>query len=246
MRRQSQKKTAETDAVFEQVHKVNKLSDETEGVLRLSADCKATIKVGPFSRGGYSRQGAKACDHDFAPEKELKLFGIYLPVHYESFLYFTEGNITADFMTDMPENLWPEIRERFNPHTLTINADNGSENSSVRTQFIRRLVEFSRKHGIGIESAYYPPYHSKYNPIERLWGISENHRNGELLDNTDKILGLARTMTYKGKNPVVHFIKDVYKTGVKLTEKIMQTYESLIHRLPGLEKWFVSVPFYED
>lgn len=44
----------------------------------------------------------------------------------------------------------------------------------------------------------------------------------------------------------VYFIKDVYKTGVKLTKKVMQTYENLIHRLPGLEKWFVSVPFYED
>jgi transposase len=27
---------------------------------------------------------------------------------------------------------------------------------------------------------YYPPYHSKYNPIERLWGILENYWRGEL------------------------------------------------------------------
>jgi transposase len=25
---------------------------------------------------------------------------------------------------------------------------------------------------------YYPPYHSKYNLIERCWGILENHWNG--------------------------------------------------------------------
>ena len=37
--------------------------------------------------------------------------------------------------------------------------------------------------------AYYPPYHSKYNPIERLWGILENHWNGEVLDTEEKILG---------------------------------------------------------
>ena len=64
-------------------------------------------------------------------------------------------------------------------------------------------------------------------------------------DNIEKITSMAKTMTYRGKNPSVHFIKDVYKTGMKLTEKVMQSYEHLIHRLPGLEKWFVSVPFYE-
>lgn len=209
-------------------------------------DCKAAIKAGPFSRGGYGRRKTEACDHDFSPDTVLKLFGIFLPAHYESFLCFTESNATADFMADMLENLWHELRERFNPHTLTINMDNGSENSSSRTRFIKRLVGFAQKHGVGIELAYYPPYHSKYNPIERLWGILEKHWNGELLDSIEKIISLARTMTYGGKNPSVHFIKDVYKTGVKLTKKVMQTYENLIHRLPGLEKWFVSVPFYED
>ncbi|MEZ5325622.1 MAG: hypothetical protein R3F19_11225 [Verrucomicrobiales bacterium] len=29
----------------------------------------------------------------------------------------------------------------------------------------------SRKHQITIKLAYYPPYHSKYNPIERLLGV---------------------------------------------------------------------------
>jgi len=209
-------------------------------------DCKASVKIGPFSRGGYGRRKLKASDHDFDPETILNLFGIFLPVHYESFYYFTEGNVTADFMADMLEELWPEIRERFDPHTLTINVDNGPENSSSRTQFIKRLVEFAHKHEVGIELAYYPPYHSKYNPIERLWGILENHWNGELLDSIEKTICLAESMTYNGKNPIVRFIKGVYNTGVKLTEKAMRTYEHLIHRLAGLEKWFVSIPFYAD
>ncbi|WP_419606290.1 ISAzo13-like element transposase-related protein, partial [Thiolapillus sp.] len=34
--------------------------------------------------------------------------------------------------------------------------------------------------------AYYPPYHSKYNPVERLWGVLENHWRGELLDSVEK------------------------------------------------------------
>jgi len=46
------KKIPETDAIFEQVHKVNAEADCTDGVLRLSMDAKATVHIGPFSRGG--------------------------------------------------------------------------------------------------------------------------------------------------------------------------------------------------
>jgi transposase len=37
--------------------------------------------------------------------------------------------------------------------------------------------------------AYYPPYHGKYNAIERCWGILELHWNGALLDSLDAVLG---------------------------------------------------------
>ena len=212
----------------------------------MSWDAKANIKIGPFSRGGYSRHGTKACDHDFNPDTVLKLFGIFLPVYDESFFYFTESKLTADFMVDMLENIWPELQRRFEPHTLVINLDNGPENNSGRTQFIKRLVEFTRKNEVSIELAYYPPYHSKYNPIERVWGRLENYWNGELLDAVEKVLGLARTMTWKGNSPIVHFIKDCYETGVTLTKKAMKKYERMIERLPTLEKWCVSIPFYSD
>ncbi len=50
-----------------------------QGVLRISLDTKATVKVGPFSRGGYSRHGEYACDHDFKADTTLTPFGILLP-----------------------------------------------------------------------------------------------------------------------------------------------------------------------
>ena len=74
-----------------------------------------------------------------------------------------------------------------------------------------------------------------------MWGVLENHWNGELLDKIEKILGLARTMTYKGIHPVVQLVKGVYEIGVKLTKKSMKVYEDMIERLPGLEKWFVEI-----
>jgi len=236
------KKIPETDAIFEHLQQVNRQADETAGVLRLSLDAKARIKVGSFSRGGKSRQGLTAFDHDFEPETSLGLFGFFLPAAAETFLFFTESKLTADFMIDALEILWPTLQARFEPHTLVLNVDCGPENNSHRTQFIKRLVEFAHQHHLTLRLAYYPPYHSKYNPIERVWGILENHWKGELLDQIDKILGLARTMTYKGIQPIVEWVEAVYETGVKLTKKVMQRYEAMIERLPGLEKWFVDIP----
>lgn len=213
-------------------------------MIRISIDTKANVKVGPFSRGGYSRQTVKASDHDFQPDTILKPFGIFLPAYDESYLYFTDSYATADFMIDCLEDLWPMIKKRFNPHTIAINADNGPENNSHRSQFMKRLINFAVIHEVSICLIYYPPYHSKYNPVERLWGILENQWKGQLLDRVEKVIGLARTMTYNGVHPVAKLINKTYEKGVKITKKAMQQLEKMIERVRGLEKWAVDIPYY--
>jgi len=87
-----------------------------------------------------------------------------------------------------------------------------------------------------------PPYHSKYNPIERCWGILEMHWNGSLLDSIEAAVGFARSMTWKGKHPVVRVVETAYATGVRLKAKEMKALESEVVRLAGLGKWFVEIP----
>jgi hypothetical protein len=236
------KRIERTDAIFNQVHKVNDEADHTEGVLRLSMDAKARVKIGPFSRGGKSRQGTVGVDHDFEPEEIMTPFGIFLPFYGKPFFYFTKSRVTPDFMVDVLESLWPELRQRFKAHTLVINMDNGPENNSHRTQFIKRIVDFAHTNFVTIRLAYYPPYHSKYNPIERVWGVLENHWNGEVLDSEKKVLGLAKTMTWNGKRPVVQLVEGDYPTGIKLNKREMAAYERQMERLPGLERWFIDIP----
>lgn len=93
-----------------------------------------------------------------------------------------------------------------------------------------------------IQLACYPPYHSKYNPVERLWGALEKHWNGSLLDSVDTILNFARSLTYKAKQPVVDLVSKIYHTGVKLSQKQMNSLELRFNRLSGLGKWFVLIP----
>lgn len=205
-------------------------------------DAKATICLGPYSRGGYNRRPTAAVDHDFAPVAKLNLFGCLLPAYDDIWFFVTAGPITADFIVDRLEELWGDVQARFRPHTLVLNLDNGPEHQGYRTQFIKRLVEFARSQGVFVELAYYPPYHSKYNPIERVWGILEQAWNGELLDNQEKVVQLAQDMTWNGKHPVVRVVQQAYQTGVRLPRTMMNQYEQQIQRLPGLARWFIWIP----
>jgi hypothetical protein len=235
------KKIPETDAIFEEVQQVNHTADQDEGILRISLDTKATVKIGPFSRGGYNRQRDNACDHDFQPEATLTPFGILLAQIGDNHLWFGQSKVTADFMVDRLSEMVPRWKQCFGVHTLVINADNGPESSGRRTQWLKRLVELSDAHQLTIQLAYYPPYHSKYNPVERLWGILENHWRGEIIDSVDKALGLSRSMTYRGIKPTVRKVAKSYRKGVSVAKKAMRDIEARLERTEGLEDWFIKI-----
>ncbi len=207
-------------------------------------DAKATVKVGPFSRRGKSRIDVRAADHDFAPVATITPVGIFLPEQDELFLYGVTSRVTSDCLVDRLEEWWESERRRF-PHitALVINLDKGPECHSRRTQFLFRMARFAWRSGLKITLAYYPPYHSKYNPVERCWGVLENHWNGSLLDTVEAVIEYARTMTWKGKPPVVRLVTTLYETGVKLTAQAMEQLETHVQRVPGLEKWFVDPSF---
>jgi len=224
------------------VTRINQVADAADEVLRISMDAKATVKVGPFARGGKSRAVVAAVDHDFQPAATLTPVGIFLPAFDELFVYGVTSKVTSDCLADRLAQWWEGVRPRF-PHitTLVLNLDNGPENQSRRTQFMQRMVEFVQQYQVTVRLAYYPPYHSKYNPIERCWGILENHWNGALLDSIDTVLQYAATMTWKGIHPIVALVTTTYQTGVTLTKEAMERVEDNIKRWPHLGKWFVDI-----
>jgi hypothetical protein len=106
---------------------------------------------------------------------------------------------------------------------------------------MKRLVSFAKANQLKVQLAYYPPSHSKDNPIERVWAVFEHHWNGSLLDDLDTAVQFARTMTWKGKHPLVKVVTRTYQTGVKLTKVAMTAIESQIERLTGLGNWFIKI-----
>ena len=199
---------------------MNPEADRADDRLRISIDAKATVNIGPFSRRGKSRTRTKAADHDFKPEATLTPFGILPPEHDDLWLYMARSKITSDFIVDRLEQWWQEVRLRFlSVKTLVINLDNGPENHSRRTQFLNRIVAFAREYSLRVQLAYYPPYHSKYNPIERCWGVLEMHWNGSLLDSIKAAVRFAASMTWHRKHPKVSVVETTYAKGVRLKPK---------------------------
>jgi hypothetical protein len=238
------KKVKQTDAIFANVHAQHEqAAAEPTTTLRLSLDTKATVLIGPFGRGGDSRLGTQAVDHDFKADGALTPFGIFRPQTAEADLFFTDSKVTSDFMVDCLEQWLHEHAEAIQEvRKLVLDLDNGPENSGQRSQWLLRLVLLAAKYGLHLVLVYYPPYHSKYNPIERFWGVLENYWRGELLDSEAAVLGYASHMTYKGVHPRVHRVHQQYPKGVKLTKAQRKRLEQRLERQPGLEKWAIDIP----
>ncbi len=239
-----QKKIKETDAIFKDVHEINKLADEDEETLRISIDSKAKVAIGEFSRGGKSRgkKATEACDHDMNPECKLVTFGI-LEVLF-GVLTTVVGNSaeTSDFIVDALQIWWNDRKNVFSHiKCLVINLDNGPSSASHRTQFIKRITMFAEDNSLDIHLVYYPPYHSKYNPVERCWGVLENHWNGAILDSVNTALEWIKTMTWKNNSPIVHFLDKAYTKGIKLTKKEMKKYHDKIYRSTILPRWNLAI-----
>ena len=238
------KKIPETDAIFDKLNKINKESDLREDSLRISIDTKAKVDLCDSSRGGTSRckKAVQASDHDMGLKDKLAPFGILNLMTGLLTIMFGVSFETSDFIVDCLERWWDENKEQ-NSHIkqLVINLDNGPQNSSHRTQFMKRMIEFADKNNLEIVLVYYPPYYSKYNPIERCWGILENHWSATLLDTMETTLEWAKTMTWKGISPVIKLVVTAYQKGVRMGRKAFKALANRIDRDTALPKYYVTI-----
>lgn len=155
---------------------------------------------------------------------------------------FGHSKETSDFIADGLELWWTE-RAALYPGVkrLHIELDNGPEIASSRTQFMKRLVTFADRHQLKLELVYLPPYHSKYNPIERCWGILEQHWNGTLLHTVADALRWASTMTWRAVSPLIREITATYERGVRLTKTAFRPIAARLLRSATLPKWSLCI-----
>lgn len=222
----------------------NQAADQNSKTLRLSIDSKAKVKIGNLSRGGKDRrfEPLQADDHDTEWLAVLVPFGILNTETDQLSLYFGQSAETSDFIVDCLHHWWQDHQAQYRHlEELKINLDGGAATRSDRTQFIKRMVEFSQATGLNIHLVYYPPYHSKYNPIERCWAALENYWNGTVLDSIETAIQWAANMTWKGISPVVHLLDALYETGIKVPPSELEAYLPFWRRSETLPKWDITI-----
>jgi transposase len=180
-------------------------------------------------------------DHDPPAKEKLVPFGILSVVSGALLLVFGSRD-TSDAWVDALKLWWTQVREGLGPiKRLVIYLDNGPKNSGRRTQFLKRMVEFTDWSGLEIRLVYYPPYHSKYNPIERCWSALEKKWNGVLLTCLEVVLRCALRMKWKGRHPTVKRLEGTYPDGVRVAAKEMKAYETRLQRSATLPKYDITI-----
>jgi transposase len=149
---------------------------------------------------------------------------------------------TSDFWGDCLRAWWESVRSRYRKvRQLVIYLDNGPKNSGRRTQFLKRLIQFADWSGLEIRLVYYPPYHSKYNPIERCWSSLQKKWNGVLLTCWQVVQVCALRMTWKGRHPSVQRLEGNYPTGVIVPRDEMQRLNKRLERSTTLSKYDITI-----
>ena len=183
----------------------------------------------------------QAWDHDPPAKEKLVPFGVLILLTGALTLIFGHHE-TSDFWGDCLRMWWTSVKDQFpKVRRLTIYLDNGPKNSGTRTQFLKRMIEFADWSGLEIHLVYYPPYHSKYNRIERCWSSLQQKWNGVLLTCWGIVKACAQRMTWKGQHPTVMKLDGDYPIGVIVPKKEMMELNKRLERSETLAKYDILI-----
>jgi transposase len=195
------------------------------GLPVLSMDTKKKEFLGNLYRNGrvYSNQSFKAFDHDFPSWADgvIVPHGLYDVGRNEGWLHLGLSRDTSEFACDSLR-LWLQDAWHLYPSMdeFLLVCDGGGSNGSRTYIFKQDLQDLVNEMGICIRVAHYPPYCSKYNPIERrLFSQVTRACQGVLFDSLSTVVSLmSRTSTRTGLRVTVRVLEKIYETGRKATE----------------------------
>src|ERR671921_198976 len=203
---------------------------------------RGTTRGGGKSRTDSEGETPAAWDHDPPAETKWTPFGVLMLATGALTLIFTQSRETSDFWVDALKVWWLSVKDQQGHiKRLVIYLDNGPKNSGTRTQWLKRRGELCVWSGRETRVVYSPPYHSKYNPIERCWSALEQKWGGALLNSLKVILQQARRMSWMKRHPVVKRLEGDYAEGVCLSKKEMKPYEARLLRSRTLPKYDITI-----
>lgn len=196
-----------------------------------SIDSKKKEFLGDLARAGkvYTTEAMKTLDHDYPSWATGRFIphGIYDVLNNRGHINLGLSCDTAAFACDSFARYWSRYGRFAYPHATSMLwlCDGGGSNSSSHYVFKEALQKLADRLGLAIRVAHYPPYCSKYNPIEhRLFCHLTRAWQGVVFHTLDMVKQLARqTRTNTGLRVTVDVIKKVYQTGRKVAPDFKQT-----------------------
>jgi len=210
----------------EQFETIARIKNEFElsGNPIISMDTKKKEDLGNFYRDGhlYTREELQTYDHDFKSYAEGTVVphALYDDRLNMGYVQLGISHDTSEFACDNLRSWWNTygLKNYPNASAVLVLCDGGGSNSSLHYIFKQDLQALADELGIEIRIAHYPPYCSKYNPIEhRLFPHITRACQGVIFTSMKVVQELIeKTTTTTGLKTVVSLNEKVYEIGRKV------------------------------
>ena len=191
------------------------------GLPVISMDTKKKELLGDFYREGTieTRATIETSDHDFSSTGEGVVIphGLYDLGRNRGFIHLNTSHDTSELACDSLAAWWEQEGRVAYPgaEKLLVLCDGGGSNSATRYVFKEELQKLADRLGIEIRVAHYPPYCSKYNPIEhRMFPHVTRACRGVIFQTLETVrYYMAKAETATGLKVRVSILEKVYATG---------------------------------
>ena len=217
-----------------QFHHIKTTCDlfERNGNPIISVDCKKKELIGNFKNTGKEWQPkgkhttVNVYDFKNLSDGKAAPYGVYDMVHNTGFVNVGVDHDTASFAVESIRRWWKNVGNVLyaNKTKLLITSDGGGSNGVRNRLWKKELQCLANETGLSITVNHLPPATSKWNKIEhRLFSYISINWRGKPLTSLETIIELlSHTTTKEGLTITATIDKNIYPTGVKVTDEEMK------------------------
>jgi hypothetical protein len=208
----------------------------------LSVDVKKKENLGKLYRNGqvYCETALTCYDHDYSylAEGIVIPHSIYDVNRNEGYVNLNCSKDTSELFYDSLLLWWKNVGSIHykSADSILILCDAGGSNSYRHYLFKEALQNLANEIKLKIRVAHYPPYCSKYNPIEhRMFPYITKALEGILLDSPQTVKKLIneRAKTKTGLKVIVNIIKKTYHIGRKVPDEFKENMKIRFDKVLG-------------
>jgi hypothetical protein len=234
----------ERDRQFRSIAALRRLARQ-RGIPVLSIDTKKKEPLGTLHRPGqcYSSAPQVVFDHDFSHLADGRLVphGVYDVHENVGFITLDASRETSAFVCDAFALAWESLFQAMYPAAteLILLCDCGGANAARSLRFKEDVIELSRRLGVRVRIAHYPPYTSKWNPIERrLFSQVERAWSGVMPDSPETALQRVDNIrTQTGLRVTARLLDKVYRIGRKCADTFRDVKDRFIRHDDVRGQW---------